>query len=153
VVNQLDLAAFLGVDRTTVMLWVRQGLPMVRRAGPRGAHQIDLAAAVRWLRARDQADAEERLARANPDAEVARVRKLRAEARLAELDAAAREGELVPAAQVGERWARRVGAARERFLTLPAVLVSRGLVDPGREGEATALVHEALAELAAGETS
>ena len=147
----LDFAELLGVDRTTAQVWLRQGMPAVRRRrGHRGAHEIEVGAAVRWLRARDGTQCEERLAaaRANPEADTARTKKLAAEARIAEANACEREGELVPADQVEARWGQMALACRERMLSLPGVIVQRGLVEPDREEKIATLVHDALAELA-----
>src|SRR5262249_36310892 len=107
VVGLLTFCSLVGIDRSTAQLWIRDGLPIRRPVGGhRGAHQIDLGPAFRWIRAKDAAAYEERLStvRANPAAEVARTKKLAAEARIAEANARQREGELVVAADVGERW-------------------------------------------------
>ena len=152
IVSLLVFCDLVGIDRSSAQLWIHDGLPILRRrGGHRGAHQIDLGPALRWIRARDAAACEERLStvRANPAAEAARTKKLAAEARIAEANARQREGELVVAADVGERWGRMALAARERLLSLPATLVQRGLVQADHEDQVVKLVHDALAELSA----
>lgn len=148
-------AEILEVDRVTVWRWMGEGMPVLRRrGGEKGAHEIDLVAAFRWLRARDKAMADEALEalRSTPELDELRRRKLAAEARLAEVTLAEREAALIPAADIGPRWERLVIAARERFLSTPALAVQRGLITPEHEDGITDLVHEALAELSAGET-
>lgn len=130
-----------------------EGMPVLRRrGGEKGAHEIDLVAAFRWLRARDRAIAEEALAaiRSTPEEAALRLRKLQAETKIAEANAAEREGELVRAAEVAPRWARMCGAMRERILSIPPVAVQRGILPPDQEAALAELAHDALAELAAG---
>jgi phage terminase Nu1 subunit (DNA packaging protein) len=156
-VNLADFAGLVGKTRATLQTWVRAGLPVQRpRGGRRGAHQIALGPAIRWVLERMEAAAEERIAAVtarSPAAEAARTRKVVAEARIAEANAAEREGQLVAVAGAEQRYARLIGAGRERLLILPGVLVQRDLVAADREAEVVALVHEALAELAARGTS
>jgi phage terminase Nu1 subunit (DNA packaging protein) len=144
-------ADYADVSRTTAQIWVqREGLPVLRRRGGRGgAHEIELVPAIRWLRARDKAAYEAELVKGNPAHEAARLRKLQAEARIAEANAAEREGELVDVVSAEQGYARLIGAARERFLSLAPVLVQRALIPHEREGDVAKLVHEALDELAA----
>ncbi len=144
-------ASILEVDRVTVWRWMGEGMPVLRRrGGEKGSHEIDLVAAVRWLRARDQVMHEEALAnlRTTPEMEALRRRKLEAEARIAEANAAKVEGELVPAAEVEPRWSRMCLAMRERILSAAPVAVQRGLVSPESEAGLTEIMHDALSELA-----
>lgn len=149
-VSLLDFAELNGFSRTTAQVLRRAGLPILRE-GTDGKLQIDLKVALKWLREREQAECEERLAavRGNPETVAARTRKIVAEAKLAELNAAAREGDLVDVLSAEQRYARMVVAARERFLALAPILVQRALVPPEREADVAKLVHEALDELAA----
>lgn len=146
-----EYARVVGKSRATVSTWVaREGLPVQRRhGGRRGAHVIDLAAGVQWALARAEAQADERLARVDPAAAAARLRKLSAEADLVEVAVRQRQGQLVDLGGAEQRYARLVGATRERLLTLAGVLVSRGLIAADHEGDVARLVHDALAELAA----
>lgn len=150
-VSARDFAAILEVDRVTVWRWMGEGMPVLRRrGGEKGAHEIDLIAAVRWLRARDQAMHAEALEalRSSPELDELRKRKLLADARIAEANAAEREGELIPAGEIGPRWEKLVVAARERFLSIAPVAVQRGLVAPEHEEDLAGLAQDALAELA-----
>lgn len=47
-VSALEAASALGVDRGTILSWLRQGAPVVRRAIGGDAHEIDLGALVEW---------------------------------------------------------------------------------------------------------
>ena len=147
-VTERELAAVYAVHRNTVSGWIKAGLPVKRRQGR--AHGIDLVVALRWVRARDQETAEERLAavRATPDADAARVRKITAEARLAEVNVAEREGQVVPADQLSERWGRMTTAMREAVLAVAPTAVQLGIVSPEQEQALAQLHHDALRHLA-----
>lgn len=84
-----------------------------------------------------------------------RARLTHHQANAAAQDDLARQARLIPAEQVQAAWSEMVTAARSRLLALPSRVagVCAGKGQHEIEQEARALVYEALAELAAGNSS
>jgi phage terminase Nu1 subunit (DNA packaging protein) len=118
--NQLELANLLDVDRNTLAGWTRAGMPVARRGRGGRGHQYDLALCVRWIRQRDRVQHERALAEAKASSAVdtARARKWTADSRRAELAARLAEGEVVPVDGVEQILSRVILNARNAFLGL-----------------------------------
>lgn len=144
-VNVAELAELFGVHRHTVEAWVKDGLPASRGVTPGTPVLAQLRAAVRWVRERDAKRAEEALEKAREgDPDSSKARKLAAEARLKELTVAEREGQLVPADEVEAAWQQQTAAVREAVMSVSAVLVQAGVVQPQDEAKAEAALRDAL---------
>jgi hypothetical protein len=141
-------AILMGVHHNTVGNWIKnEGLPAKRRGRDT---DIDLAAGVAWVRARDRRDLEAELEalRQGRDPEANKNAKLAAETRLRELDVAEREGRLILADDVESRWSQIVAAIRESVMGVAGAAVQGGLIDPGQEVELEEMCRDALIALA-----
>jgi len=150
-VSLTEFAELTGRHRTTVQAWIRAGMPVKRaRGGARGAHVIDPGPAFRWLLERTEAACEERIAAltANPDASLARARKLAAEADLAELERDRQRDHLLPVDDVEARWMQVAVAVREAVLAIAGVAVQAGIIRPDQEATLDDLCRSALLSLA-----
>lgn len=100
--NRQEMADLLAVDPTTLDRWVRQGCPVIEKAGKGRPASFEAGAVVRWYAAREADKALE-----SAEAEIAdealeewRRRKVAAEAQLRELELARSKGEVVSADHV-----------------------------------------------------
>lgn len=138
-VGAARFADLCAVHAQTVSNWIRDGLPISRRAG---RAYVDLAVGFPWVRAKDREALDAARSRTDPDG--ARAAKTAAEARLKELDLAEREGSIVQAAEVEARWSEVITAIRESVMSVPAVAVQGGLVEPAREADLASVCRDAL---------
>jgi phage terminase Nu1 subunit (DNA packaging protein) len=136
----------VGVHHNTVGSWLKEGLPAVRR-GRRT--DVDLAAGVQWIRARDRRELEAQLEelRQGRNAEASKAAKIAAEARLRELDVAERQGRLIPADEVESRWSQMVVSFREAVMAVAGQAVQAGLIEPAGEGELEGICRDTLTAL------
>jgi len=114
-VNQRQLSAALGISRTTIWKWHKEGLPR----NPDGSYDPETVRA--WITTRQQSQPAE-----PEDGEKqwnARYRKAKAE--LAELDLNKRKCQLVEVAEVDAANVRKVLALKQRLLMLPRTLAPR----------------------------
>lgn len=133
-VSVKQAADLFGVTETTVLSWVRSGLPVLKR-GRQGAGRrtlFDLAALIRWYLSDNPLDA-------------ARTRLASAQADKAEAENAVRSGELVEIAIVKREWSDLVQAFRAKHLAIPAK-VSPQLVNIGNVSVIAARLTAAYAE-------
>lgn len=146
-VSSERLSELFGVHPKTVALWIKDGLPVASRTGR--ANAIELGVAIRWVRERDAARADQELeaAKSSPDLDVVRVRKLEAESRIAEAEADQIEGTLVVAADVTDHLSRVALGIREAVLNLSAQAVQAGIVPIEQEDALSDLCRDALREL------
>ncbi len=137
-------AELLGVHRNTTGAWLKAGMPIRRRVGR--VTELDLGAALRWLRKRDETAWEARLEAAvsSPDIDHARARKLGAEADLAELERDRKRGEMVQTDAVEARWGEMVHSIREGVMSVPGMAVQAGLIRPDQETTLDDLCRSAL---------
>jgi len=136
-VSLLECAEILGVNRNTLLRWIRtEGLPTVDiadRAKAKG-WRLDTAAVVRWLVQREvarvegvhTAAAEQAEASDDPhDIEVAKRRRMFALAEKAELEAAEMAGRLVDVDAVADRYRAELAVVRPALLRLAPHLAPR----------------------------
>lgn len=132
VYSQKDLAAFLGIDPSTIQQWVRAGFPRLRAGKNRFAYCIPCAVAWRLegrdVKAEAVAALDDLIAGGGDSPALERYRLARA--KHAELDLEVRKGALVPREeirnglgrfasiirQLGERLGRRYGPESARSL-------------------------------------
>lgn len=145
--NASAFADLVGVHHNTIGNWLKEGLPGRRR---NRETQIDMAAAVPWVIARQRRDLEAELAllRSGLDEDANKAAKVAAEARLKELDLAERQGRLVYADEVEARWSQVAVAVREAMMAVPGQAVQSGIIEPAREAEMDQIVRDALSTLA-----
>lgn len=154
--NRTQLAENLGVDLTTIDRWVRDGCPYVRRPVRKGvgSWEFSAAAVFEWRINRERQAVLGEVV--NIDENEARRRKLAAEAGLAELELSKGQGLCVSIADSAQAWGQMVGACRAKLLGIPTKLGHQVAIESDRlrcEDLLTQCVHEALSELAEGETS
>jgi phage terminase Nu1 subunit (DNA packaging protein) len=139
IVTRVELSRLLGCTPDCITRYVSEGMPVSKTGGGRGKPTtIDLAKALPWLLRRG----------GDGTLEEERTRYFRLQADRIQQDILHRAGELVEAADVERRWAGMVAAARERLLSLPTTALQRRMVSADSEDQLTALVDEALRELA-----
>jgi phage terminase Nu1 subunit (DNA packaging protein) len=152
IVNVSELADLYGAGRMTVQGWIKSGLPLKGARSSARSHEIELGAAVRWVRAHDLSVWEEKVkaARDVTQKQKALTRKAIAEAELAELDVAERKGELVPAAAVASKWDSIALSVKEAVLAIASRAVQEGVIDADHEGQLDLLCRDALRDIAGG---
>jgi phage terminase Nu1 subunit (DNA packaging protein) len=147
-VTEGALAALFGVDRRTATRWVSAGLPVLRRRGR--VVEFDLAAAITWVRGRDKADADARLAaalaRSDPDA--SRARKLALEGDLLQMKKDRESGLTVSAAQAAADLVSVALTVRASLLNVGAIAVQSGVVEPAKEAALDQIIRDALTAMA-----
>lgn len=109
IVNQSELAEFLGKSDVTIWEWQKEGLPILKQGDRGEANQYDSEAVIAWWLAREVkkvsgATQKDRLARLQGD--------------LLELELAEKNNVLVPVAEIEPTWQTRV-------LTAAAFMASR----------------------------
>jgi phage terminase Nu1 subunit (DNA packaging protein) len=147
-VTEGALAALFGVDRRTATRWVSAGLPVLRRRGR--VVEFDLSAAITWVRGRDKADADARLAaalaRSDPDA--SRARKLALEGDLLQMKKDRETGESISRAEAEADLKSVALTVRDNLLNVPARAVQAGVVEPAKEAALDRIIRDALTAIA-----
>lgn len=113
-----EVAAWYGRTKRTVEGWVSNGMPVVKRGGPKKATIVDSSAVHEWLISRAVCDAlpPESTARKY---EEARARKMTADAERSEMERDTMRGELVEVDVAVSMVADRLQTIRARLLNLP----------------------------------
>lgn len=134
VVNQVELAAILGKDPSTVWEWQDQGLPIKRQGAGRAGHEYDTADVIAWL--------EQRAAARAGKPESGREREARLRGDLMEIELAQKRGALVPADEVRPAWEGRVLAAAFYMTSRHSRLAGMLEATPGIEAKRELLKKE-----------
>ena len=151
-VSLADLALMLGVGRSTILSWTKQGMPYEQRADRNLALPwiFDTVQVVRWLEARASRAAVNDMP---TDYVEAKARKLAAEAELTEIRLAKERGDALSAHDVERTWTGLVTNFRAKMLAIPhrlaPILVSQ-LNERVIANTLKAEIHEALDELSRG---
>lgn len=109
--TQAELVKALGIERRSVTLWSKHGLPHKYKHDGR-ENLYHLPTVIRWLHRREIADDEDE----SPTMRLARVK-----ADMIELEIAEKSGELIPANKVLEGWSRIILAQRSAFAQLTSI--------------------------------
>ena len=147
----LALSQLLGVNRTTVIRWIKDGCPAEKIGG---AWHLDPGSVADWIDERGRTGERGRPSHVEetPDLAEARARKEHWLARKHELDAKKKEGQLVDRAEVLDAIASVVLQARQAFLSLPGRVCDRLAMRQPAEilDDLDAEVRQVLAALADG---
>jgi len=149
-----EVATWYGRTKRTVEGWVSNGMPVIKRGGPRKATLVDSAAVHDWLMSRAVTDAlpEDSPARRY---EESRARKMSADAERSEMERDSMRGELVEVDVAVAMVADRLQTVRARLLNLPTKAAVKLAACRTREDVIEVMdanVEELLLELSGGVT-
>lgn len=134
IVNQTQLAEFLGTSDVTLWQWQKEGLPIKTRNLRGLSNEYDTADVVKWLVARAEKKAS--------GGETQEQRLKRVQADKIEMEIAQLRQELVPAADIEARWAAMIMAARNRLLSMPGQLAELLEIAQGASAKRDVLIEE-----------